>query len=351
MITGYAAVFNRDSSDMGFIEQVDPAAFDKTIREADVRGLANHDQNWLLGRTKAGTMRVAKDTVGLRYEIDVNTADPDGQRALAKVQRGDWDGSSFSFATISDQWNWSTTPPQRRLTEVRLVDVGPVTYPAYPDATAEARALAPIAGKLGRPVEELVTALRTGEIRSLLGDEKPDEGRALSPVAGTVMWGGEDGFCDLLSDVNAELMGVDTGMSAMDVSVKLDKVLICDWAGGVYYVAGITVDEMGEPHLDPQDQWVPVEQGWLVDDDAGRVFAIAAEMRAGKMLSKANADVLQGIADQLRDLLKQALGESPEESEIGPPVADKGEDERSVDLLAADIEIRRRVALAEQEAA
>lgn len=183
IIAGYAAVFNRDSSDLGFIEQVDPRAFDKTLREADVRGLGNHQADWLLGRSKAGTLRLAADSVGLRYEIDVNVNDPDGLRALEKVKRGDMDGSSFSFQTIRDEWNWDMTPPQRRLLEVALVDVGPVTYPAYPDATASARALDPIAAKVGRPVDELVAAMKTGEIRSLLNPKEtavPDE--AVAPV-------------------------------------------------------------------------------------------------------------------------------------------------------------------------
>ena len=168
VITGYAAVFNRRSSDMGFVETIDPAAFNRTLTQADVRGLGNHEPDWLLGRSKSGTLRLSADGVGLNYEIDVNESDPDGVRAIEKVRRGDMDGSSFSFQTIRDEWNWDATPPERRLLEVVLIDVGPVTFPAYPDSTATARALDPIAEKLGRPVGELVTALKTGEIRSML---------------------------------------------------------------------------------------------------------------------------------------------------------------------------------------
>jgi hypothetical protein len=179
MIVGYGAVYNRDSADLGFIERVDPGAFSKTLQEADVRGLGNHDANWLLGRTGSGTMRLRSDANGLFYEIDVNAEDPDGQRAIAKVRRGDWDGSSFSFTTVRDEWNWQTSPPERRLLEVGLIDVGPVTFPAYPDATAAARALSPVADKLGKPVDRLVAALRDPvELRSLIGgnmDETPPE--------------------------------------------------------------------------------------------------------------------------------------------------------------------------------
>lgn len=168
MICGYGVVFNSDSSDMGFIEQVDPGAATKTIQEADVRGLGNHDPNWLLGRMKSGTLRLRQDSHGVWYEIDVNTSDPDGQRALAKVQRGDWDGSSFSFQTVRDEWDWQADPPQRRLLEFKMLDIGPVTYNAYPDATATSRALQPVADKLGRNVDDLVSALGRGEIRSLI---------------------------------------------------------------------------------------------------------------------------------------------------------------------------------------
>ena len=141
VIAGYAAVFNSPSSDMGFIEQIDPGAFAKTILEADVRALGNHDVDWLLGRTKPGSLRLFTDQTGLRYEIDVNQADPDGVRAVEKVRRGDMDGSSFGFTTIRDEWNWDASPPQRRLLEVALIDVGPCTFPAYEAATAQARSI------------------------------------------------------------------------------------------------------------------------------------------------------------------------------------------------------------------
>jgi len=182
MICGYAAVFNRDSSDMGFIEQVDPRAFDKTVKEADVRALGNHDADWLLGRTKSGTLRLSTDTVGLWYEVDVNESDPDGQRAIEKIRRRDLDGSSFSFVAIRDEWDWQSNPPRRRLLECGLVDVGPVVFPAYPDATAAARsALGTVAKKTGFDVDELVSALGAGEIRSLLDPSVLTAG----PVPGT----------------------------------------------------------------------------------------------------------------------------------------------------------------------
>ena len=169
-ITGYGIVFNSDSENLGgFIEQVDPGSVTKTLAEADIRGIANHDSNWLLGRRKSGTARFTADTIGVRYEIDVNLRDPDGVRAVEKVRRGDWDGSSFCFETLQESWDWDATPARRRLLEIKIVEMGPVTFPAYPDSTATARgALSRIAKKLGQPVERMVEALKNGEIRSLI---------------------------------------------------------------------------------------------------------------------------------------------------------------------------------------
>lgn len=169
MITGYGVVFNSDSENLGgFIEQVDPGAVLKTLAEADIRAIGNHNTDWLLGRRKSGTARFAADARGVRYEIDVNPNDPDGQRALAKVERGDWDGSSFCFETVQEAWDWDAQPARRRLLEIKLIEMGPVTFPAYPDSTAAARALNKVAAKLGHKPERMAEALKAGEIRSLI---------------------------------------------------------------------------------------------------------------------------------------------------------------------------------------
>jgi HK97 family phage prohead protease len=136
-ITGYAAVFNSPSEDMGFIEKVDPHAFDGTLN-GDVRALWNHDSNHVLGRTKSGTLRLSVDAKGLKYEIDP----PDTQAArdlMTSMKRGDVDSSSFGFVTNEDKWDYSASPVTRTLLRVSLIDVSPVCFPAYQSATSEAR--------------------------------------------------------------------------------------------------------------------------------------------------------------------------------------------------------------------
>ena len=145
--TGYAAVFNSLSEDLGgFREQIAPGAFKRTLSppHADVRALINHDPNLVLGRNKAGTLRMEEDSRGLRVDVDLpDTSYARDLRTL--LERGDVSQMSFGFEKVRDAWDDGTEPPTRTLEEVRLFDVSVVTFPAYPETSAEARAIAQLA--------------------------------------------------------------------------------------------------------------------------------------------------------------------------------------------------------------
>lgn len=148
-LTGYAAVFNSDSerlSDGGggaFIERIAPGAFGGALTN-DVRALANHDSNMVLGRTKAGTLRLAEDAKGLRFDVTL----PNTQAArdvLELVRRGDMSQCSFGFVIGAERWETRRDAGKpvdvRVITSIkRLYDVSVVTYPAYPETTVTARA-------------------------------------------------------------------------------------------------------------------------------------------------------------------------------------------------------------------
>lgn len=148
-ITGYAAVYYRDgdagtefqlSTDL--IERIMPGAFDRALSESDdARGLFNHDSNNLLGRVSAGTLTLSVDDIGLRYEIPVDENDPDHLRVVAKIERGDLNGSSFSFIAEKVTWIEEGDRDIREINSVKLYDVGPVTFPAYESTTAGMRAV------------------------------------------------------------------------------------------------------------------------------------------------------------------------------------------------------------------
>lgn len=138
-ISGYAAVFNELSENLGgFYERIERGAFAKTIDSSDVRALWNHDSNYPLGRTRAGTLALSEDETGLAFKIDP----PDTSYArdlIVSMRRGDIDQMSFGFLTVRDRWEQIGGQVIRTLLEVELFDVSPVTYPAYPTTSAAVR--------------------------------------------------------------------------------------------------------------------------------------------------------------------------------------------------------------------
>lgn len=136
-----------------YTEEIVAGAWANTVKTGDIRSMMNHDTNWLLGRTKSGTLRVTETDQGLPYEIDINPADDNAMAVHARVARGDIDGSSVWFRVISQTWTFPTDTnglevPHRQITEAQLYEVGPVVFPAYETTTAAARALLPLDGAL-----------------------------------------------------------------------------------------------------------------------------------------------------------------------------------------------------------
>lgn len=136
-ITGYAAVFDSWSEDLGwFKEQISPGAFKNTIKNGDIRALINHDPNLIIGRTKNGTLSLSEDDKGLLYDVEL----PDTSYALdlrESISRKDITQNSFGFQTIRDAW--SDDGSRRTLVEVKLFDVSPVTFPAYKQTKVKLR--------------------------------------------------------------------------------------------------------------------------------------------------------------------------------------------------------------------
>jgi HK97 family phage prohead protease len=137
-ISGYASVYNKPSCDLGgFTEYITPGAFDKVLRSGnDVMCLHNHDHHVLLGRTSSGTLKVRSDSTGLRYECDLPNTSA-GNDVYELCSRGDLCRSSFGFICGEDDWDVDEVGKMTRrvLTVADLIDVSPVTNPAYPDSS------------------------------------------------------------------------------------------------------------------------------------------------------------------------------------------------------------------------
>lgn len=144
VLAGYAAVFDTETNIGGmFREEIARGAFKNALKSSDVHALFNHDENVVLGRAKAGTLRLSEDDHGLKVEIDP----PDTQDArdlMAKMERGDIDQMSFAFSMRNgiEIWDETEEPPLRTIDRVgELYDVSVVTRGAYPTTEVAVRAL------------------------------------------------------------------------------------------------------------------------------------------------------------------------------------------------------------------
>jgi HK97 family phage prohead protease len=144
-LTGYGAVFDQFAHFGSFLERLAPTAFDAALADpaTDVRAFYQHDSAMLLGRQSSGTLRLSTDSHGLHFELDIpDTSYGNDLREL--VARGDLTGSSFAF--VAGEEDWGSTPDGRDLrTHVsvsRLIEVSPVSIPAYSGTEIHLRSLA-----------------------------------------------------------------------------------------------------------------------------------------------------------------------------------------------------------------
>jgi len=183
-IVGYAAVFNVLSEPLwGFREKIRKGAFTKTIGEANIVALFNHNEDMILGRNKAGTLKLAEDDIGLAIEI----LPPETQSAkdlMISMERGDVSQMSFSFRVVREEWDHLPAEEIRTLVEVELRDVSLVVFPAYPQTIA------------------------TVGVRSVFGIEMPKLADALGRLeAGTAVLSDRDLVGDVVGKISRCLPG------------------------------------------------------------------------------------------------------------------------------------------------
>jgi HK97 family phage prohead protease len=144
VLHGYAALYESETDMIWFREVIKTGAFKRAIEEnQDVRGLWNHDTSLILGRTNAGTLVIVEDSKGLRFELDL----PDttaGRDAKVSIERGDITGMSFGFRIKEETWVISddrAVTDLREITDLDLMEISPVTFPAYKDTEVGVRSL------------------------------------------------------------------------------------------------------------------------------------------------------------------------------------------------------------------
>lgn len=196
LFSGHAAVFGVRTwvgpKKWGFWEEIREGAFAKTIGEADVRMLKNHDVNFELARstiaTGAGSLRLSEDKTGLADEAQWIPTTYAKDLAIS-VRAGVLNQQSFGFLPVKEEWSIDENDDDvRTLIEVQLFDVSPVTFPQYTETDASVRAaqmglLLEAAELPDSDTSMLVRALRTGTVTPDLAPTLRAAGEALGELA------------------------------------------------------------------------------------------------------------------------------------------------------------------------
>ncbi len=153
---GHFAVFNTwtevDSIWEGlFMERIAPGAFANTIKTNGdrMRVTFNHGRDRLGNLVLGSISSVAEDKIGAAYEVSMNDGvDP---LLMSGLRRGQY-GASFRFFVTAERIDEKPKPsaynpggiPERTILEAEVDEFGPVTFPQYPEASAQLRSLVPM---------------------------------------------------------------------------------------------------------------------------------------------------------------------------------------------------------------
>jgi hypothetical protein len=152
ILHGHFAVFNQwtriESMREGvFMERIAPGSFVKTLAESKPKITLNHGKDPDLGdKPIAVPERLEEDRTGAAYDAPLLDGVP--PLVISGLRAGQY-GSSFRFSVVKDEWDDRPTKspynpdglPERTIREARVMEFGPVTYPAYGGATAGVRSM------------------------------------------------------------------------------------------------------------------------------------------------------------------------------------------------------------------
>lgn len=145
-MVGYPIVFDTwttiNSWEGQFKERMADSSLNKTLSENrdQVKVLFNHGMDPSIGDKPLGKPSVMQvDGRGLYAEVPLAETSYN-EDLLALMREGILDGQSFRMSVVKDEWvKPKRGLPERTITEIRLYEFGPVTFPAYQATTVGIR--------------------------------------------------------------------------------------------------------------------------------------------------------------------------------------------------------------------
>ncbi len=143
IVDGYIAMFEVETELFdGFFEKIDRNAFDKTLASNEnIWLLYHHDYSKPLASTRNNTLKIYKDTIGLRFEAELNSEISYAKDAYTLVKSGEMRGCSFGFIADDDEYIYDNVNDtmHRTLKEVTLFEGTLTPIPAYDSTLVKAR--------------------------------------------------------------------------------------------------------------------------------------------------------------------------------------------------------------------
>lgn len=144
IVSGYATVYEHaydvaGGPPYGWTETIARGAADKSISEQDDVYLLYDHEGLPLAATKAGTLTLESDKIGLFNESHIDPRSQYSMEIVHRLERKELDAMSVAFKVPESRQEWNKDYTERRILEIKLYDVSVVAMPANPATVVQVR--------------------------------------------------------------------------------------------------------------------------------------------------------------------------------------------------------------------
>ena len=142
VVRGLGVPYSRKSADMGgWREVIDPGAATRSLASNDIAMLWQHDQAQPISRVGATARALVLEErkTGVWFEQDAASFT---EYQLDKMADKVVHQMSFGFFAEEQEWDEAANPVLRTVQQMNLLEISPVTFPAYPSTKVALRCAA-----------------------------------------------------------------------------------------------------------------------------------------------------------------------------------------------------------------